>query len=63
MQTEWASLRLPGNEVGFRLWKKENSILRKGREYLKDSLDWVGLDYELSPETLFFEYSVEKSGK
>jgi len=62
IQAEWASLKLPDNEVGFRLWKKKNSILRRGREYLKDSLDWVGLDYELSPETLFFEYSIEILG-
>jgi hypothetical protein len=62
IQAEWASLKLPDNEVGFRLWKKENSILRRGREYLKDSLDWVGLDYELSPETSVFDYSIEISG-
>jgi hypothetical protein len=62
IQAEWASLKLPNNEVGFRLWKKKNSILRRGREYLKDSLDWVGLDYELSPETLLFEYPIEISG-
>ena len=62
IKAEWASLKLPDNEVGFRLWKKKNSILRRGREYLKDSLDWVGLDYELSPETLLFEYPVEILG-
>ena len=62
IKAEWASLKLPDNEVGFRLWKKKNSILRRGREYLKDSLDWVGLDYELSPETLLFEYPIEISG-
>jgi hypothetical protein len=62
IQGEWASLKLPGNELGFRLWKKKNSILRRGREYFKDSLDWVGLDYELSPETPVFEYPIEISG-
>ena len=62
IQAEWATLKLPNNELGFRLWKKKNSILRRGREYLKDSLDWVGLDYELSPETLLFEYPIEISG-
>jgi hypothetical protein len=62
IQAEWASLKLTDNEVGFRLWKKKNSILRRGREYLKDSLDWVGLDYELSPETLLFEYPIEILG-
>jgi hypothetical protein len=62
IRAKWASLKLPDNEVGFRLWKKKNSILRRGREYLKDSLDWVGLDYELSPETSVFDYSIEISG-
>ena len=62
IRAKWASLKLPDNEVGFRLWKKKNSILRRGREYLKDSLDWVGLDYELNPETLVFEYPIEISG-
>ena len=62
IQAEWASLAVSNNEVGFRLWKKKNSILRRGREYLKDSLDWVGLDYELSPETLLFEYPIEILG-
>jgi hypothetical protein len=62
IRAEWASLKLPDNKVGFRLWKKKNSILRRGREYLKGSLDWVGLDYELSPETLIFEYPVEILG-
>jgi hypothetical protein len=62
IQAEWATLKLPNKELGFRLWKKKNSILRRGREYLKDSLDWVGLDYELSPETLLFEYPIEILG-
>jgi hypothetical protein len=62
IEAEWASLELPNGELGFRLWKKKNSILRRGREYLKDSLDWVGLDYELSPETRLFEYSIEILG-
>jgi len=62
IQAEWASLTFPPNEVGFRLWKKRNSILRRGREYLKNSLDWVGLDYELSPETRVFQYPIEILG-
>lgn len=62
IQAEWASLTFPLDELGFRLWKKKNSILRRGREYLEDSLDWVGLDYELSPETHAFEYPIEILG-
>jgi len=56
---EWASLTVPGEDFGFRLWKKDGSVLRRGREFLEDSLDWVGLDYEISPKNTAFEYSIE----
>jgi hypothetical protein len=56
---EWASLTVTGEDFGFRLWKKDGSVLRRGREFLEDSLDWVGLDYEISPKNTAFEYSIE----
>jgi len=37
-------------------------ILRRGREFLKESLEWVGLDYELSPENDSFKYGIEILG-
>jgi hypothetical protein len=34
-------------------------VLRRGREFLEGSLDWVGLDYEVNPRTDVFEYVIE----
>ena len=48
--------------IGFGLKNMKGGILRRGRELLKDSLDWVGLDYELSPENDSFEYEIEILG-
>jgi len=62
INTEWASLTVPHSGFGFRLWKVDKAILRTGREFLKDSLDWVGLDYETSPATSVFEYLIEIVG-
>ena len=50
------------NGIGFGLKNVKGGILRRGRELLKDSLDWVGLDYELGPENDFFEYEIEILG-
>jgi hypothetical protein len=45
--------------VGFSLKTIRGSQLRRGREFLANSLDWVGLDYELSPASDSFEYGIE----
>ena len=50
------------DRIGFGLKNVKGGILRRGRELLKDSLDWVGLDYELSPENDSFEYEIEILG-
>jgi hypothetical protein len=63
VDAEWAALGAMDNEIGFRLWKAEDSILRRGQEFLKGSLDWVGLDYEIPPNTDFFEYPIEILGE
>ena len=55
---QWASLTELDGRVGFRLETVENSILRRGREFLEGSLDWAGLDYELNPEVASFEYQI-----
>lgn len=62
INADWAALTTANNEVGFRVWRRENSILRRGREFLKDSLDWVGLDYEIPAGTDVFEYPIEILG-
>jgi hypothetical protein len=59
---DWASLRTTRNGVGFRLWKREKSILRRGREFLEGSLDWAGLDYELGISQVRFGYTVDLLG-
>ncbi len=48
--------------IGFGLKTIRGCILRRGREFLNDSLDWIGLDYELSPECDSFEYEIELIG-
>jgi len=48
--------------VGFRLWRNKNSALYLGREYSEGHMDWVGLDYEISPRSDNFEYQIEILG-
>ena len=62
INAEWACLMALHGTLGFRLRKVENAILRRGREFLRDSLDWVGLDYEINPENAVFEYPIEIVG-
>jgi hypothetical protein len=56
---EWACLKTLTGETGFRLWNARNSVLRRGREFLEGSLDWVGLDYEISRRAIVFEYAID----
>jgi hypothetical protein len=56
---EWACLQTLGGEIGFRLWRMKNGILRRGREFLEGSLDWVGLDYEISRKSDVFQYVID----
>jgi len=51
------------DRVAFGLKAIKGSVLRMGRELLANSLDWIGLDYELSPESDSFEYEIELSGE
>lgn len=48
--------------IGFSLKTIRGCILRRGREFLANSLDWIGLDYELSPDCDSFEYGIELFG-
>lgn len=59
IEAEWASLTDLRGVFGFRLRRLEDSILRRGREFLEGFLDWVGLDYEISPKNDDFEYDIE----
>lgn len=58
----WAGLIDPKSGLGFRLGRVEGCVLRRGREYLRNSLDWVGLDYEVDPENVGLEYGIEILG-
>ena len=48
--------------IGYRLWKIDSCILRRGRETMKNCLDWSGLDYEVSPRKEVLEYGIEIFG-
>jgi hypothetical protein len=50
------------NKIGFCLKNIEGSVLRRGREVMEGSLDWIGLDYELDPKHNHFEYEIELLG-
>jgi hypothetical protein len=62
ISAEWACLKVLDGKFGFRLWRAEDGALRRGREFLKGSLDWVGLDYEVNPQNDVFEYEIEILG-
>jgi hypothetical protein len=59
---EWACLTNMQGEVGYRLWKVDGSVLRRGRETMSNCLDWVGLDYEVASDSEVFEYRIEILG-
>jgi len=48
--------------IGFSLKNVEGTVLRRGREFVKGSLDWIGLDYEPNPEDDQFKYAIEIFG-
>ena len=62
VSSEWACLTHVQGQVGYRLWKVNGSVLRRGRETMENCLDWVGLDYEVDPESKIFEYKIEILG-
>jgi len=59
VKAESAKITDGQNKIGFSLKCLEGSMLRRGRELMKGSLNWIGLDYELSPENYHFEYEIE----
>ena len=48
--------------IGYRLWNIDDCVLRRGRETMKNCLDWSGLDYEVSPRKEVLEYGIEIFG-
>lgn len=59
---EWGCLKIAEGDFGFRLWRVGDAVLRMGREFLRNSLDWVGLDYEVNSRKGAFEYAIEVLG-
>ena len=59
VESHWACFSTRNGEGGFRLWKVQDAILARGREFLKGTFDWIGLDYELGPKKTEFEYDIE----
>ena len=62
VKAEWACFTDAQKQVGFRLWQAKNAVFRRGRETMRDCLDWVGLDYEVNPDCEKFEYRIELLG-
>lgn len=59
VHADWASFSTDTGDVGFRLWNVKDALMHRGREFLRDTFDWIGLDYEISPEKTSFEYDIE----
>ncbi len=59
---ESAKIANEQNKIGFSLKNIEGSKLKRGRELMEGSLNWIGLDYELDPKYCNFEYEIELFG-
>jgi hypothetical protein len=62
VEAERVSMTDSTDVFGFSLKRINNSILRRGREFLEGLLDWAGLDYEIDPKNSTFEYDIEILG-
>jgi len=62
VEAEWACFTDAQGQVGFRLWQAKDAVFRRGRETMRDCLDWAGLDYEVNPDSEKFEYRIELLG-
>ena len=59
VEADWACVSNLSEKISFRVCKVKGAVLRRGREILDDTLCWIGLDYEVSPEKTFFDYYIE----
>lgn len=62
VEADWACLMDVEGRFGFRLRRIPGGLLRRGREYLRGSLDWVGLDYEFGLKKTAVQYEIEILG-
>lgn len=58
VRAQWATITDSQGMVGFSLKSEKDSVLRRGREYIRGSMDWIGLDYEVNPNGDRFEYEI-----
>jgi len=59
VDAKWALLTDLNERLGYKLWRINKTILRRGSETLKNRLDWAGLDYQIKPNTKIFNYKIE----
>jgi hypothetical protein len=50
------------DRIGFSLKNIEGTMLRRGWELTKNSLDWIDLNYKFNPKDDQFEYEIEIFG-
>lgn len=62
VEAESACLTDLQGRIGYRLWNIDDCILRRGRETMKNCLDWSGLDYEVHPRKKVLDYGIEILG-
>ena len=62
IDADWACLTDLKGRVGFRLWNVDGCVFRRGRETMKNCLDWSGLDYDVDPNSKVFEYRIDLLG-
>ena len=60
--TQSARIMDKNNRVGFRLRNVEGTLLPRGKEMVRESLNWIDLDFEFTPEDHKFEYKTEVLG-
>ncbi len=62
VKAEWASITDLEGKIGFRLRNLKGSVLRRGQEFIRGFLDWIGLDYEIDKDKMKFEYDIKILG-
>lgn len=62
VDADWASISNSTKGVGFQVKNEPQSILRRGRETQTNTLDWIGLDYEIDGKRRSFEYEIKIIG-
>jgi hypothetical protein len=59
---QYAVIMNSQENIGFTLKNIDGAMLRRGRELMRGSLDWIGLDYEFKSRIKEFEYEIEILG-